>query len=367
MRVVYIAEKCNIHVERMANWFQARGHEVHVMTLHPDIPTFHPGVKVHLLEVSEPKYLPRRLKRLHLLKSRKVLRKIDPDLIHGHYITQAGFYTVFSGTTAPTVLLAWGSDLLVEARTSRIDRQFASISMHRASAVLADSTELLELAREMGASTKTSFEAQWGVDMHSFRPGLDTSEWLRKLDLEGSAPIVISTRNFHPVYDLATLVRAIPLVLEKHPDTRFLLKGTGPLRKSLEKQARELKVEKSVRFLGLVDYSQIPKLLNIANIYISTSTSDGTSIAMQEAMAVGLPVIVTDILPNRSWVTSGTNGLLFESGNHKPLASAIIKMLDDTPGAERMGANNRELMKERGDQEVCMGQIEELYLRLIGS
>ena len=127
------------------------------------------------------------------------------------------------------------------------------------------------------------------------------------------------------------------MVVKEEPHTRFLFAGDGPDRLSLEKEARDLKIESSVQFLGWVLHEEMADLLSKSDIYISTSLDDGTSVSLLEAMASGAFPIVTDIASNREWIVNGKNGFLVSIEDEKMLARRIIEAI-----------RNRELLREAG-------------------
>ncbi|GAI12440.1 unnamed protein product, partial [marine sediment metagenome] len=153
--------------------------------------------------------------------------------------------------------------------------------------------------------------------------------------------VVISTRNLKPVYDVETLIRAIPLVLQQIPEARFIVAGEGEQRAYLENLARGLGVLESVRFVGWIAHHELTKYLASADVYVSTSLSDGTSVSLLEALACELAPVVTDIPANRPWVHDGENGFLIPVREYEMLADGIIRLLED----EGLRAANRGMLR----------------------
>ena len=139
---------------------------------------------------------------------------------------------------------------------------------------------------------------------------------------------IISMRNFEPVYDLKTLVLAMPDILSKHPDVNFVLIGKGSQEKELKDLVKELKIESSVYFPGFISNPDLPQFLNNSDIYISTSLSDaGIAASTAEAMACGVPVVVTDTGENCEWIKNGETGYLVPPSDPLKLAEAIQNMI----------------------------------------
>ena len=174
---------------------------------------------------------------------------------------------------------------------------------------------------------------------------------------------IISTRNLHPVYNVGCLIDSLPLLLE-HMDVNAVICGEGPERDSLEGRVSELGLEDRVTFRGYLPPEALAGELRSADLYVSTSRSDSTSVSLLEAMACGLPPVVTDIPANREWIEEGENGLLVRPGDPALLAGACRRMLEDREmiaGARRF---NLDLVRERGLWSRNMEAVELAFTRL---
>jgi len=172
---------------------------------------------------------------------------------------------------------------------------------------------------------------------------------------------ILSNRNLLPIYNLSLLIRSTPLVLKEEPETRFLIAGNGLEREKLEKEAKELNVEKSVQFLGSVPHEEMPDLLTKADIYVSTSLYDGTSVSLLEAMASGVFPIVTDITSNREWIRDGENGFLVPVNDEQYLANKIIDAIRDKGLLEKACKENQSISEEKTLWPVCIEKIKGIY------
>jgi glycosyltransferase involved in cell wall biosynthesis len=134
--------------------------------------------------------------------------------------------------------------------------------------------------------------------------------------------------RFEPQKDHATLLRAIALA----PGVHLFLLGDGPLRRQLQELARELGVSDRVTFLGFRD--DVPQVLKACDVYVHSTTSDGFGIAACEAMAVGLPVIASDV-PGLAQVVHGA-GVLTPVGDHGSLAGELNALAASAEKRARM-------------------------------
>ena len=146
--------------------------------------------------------------------------------------------------------------------------------------------------------------------------------------------------NFHTYKGYKTLLHSIPSV--KQP-VLFLLMGDGPELISMKKLAQELKVDKSVRFLGQVNPNEF---LVDCDFAVHPSESEGSSNAILEELSFGLPVVAADIAPNRELITHGVNGYLAINKSPSDFANYINILLDDAKMLNTLGNQARKVATE---------------------
>jgi glycosyltransferase involved in cell wall biosynthesis len=144
----------------------------------------------------------------------------------------------------------------------------------------------------------------------------------------------------------------------------LLFVGDGPLRGDLERLAQSLGVAGRVRFLGV--RFDVPDLLRAADIFALTSVSEAASLTLLEAMASGLPVVVTRVGGNPEIVRDGVDGLLVPRGDDQAAAAAFLRLLDDPAAAARMGAAGRARVHKHYRLEQTIDAYLRLYLQLCG-
>jgi glycosyltransferase involved in cell wall biosynthesis len=203
------------------------------------------------------------------------------------------------------------------------------------------------------------------VDLGRFRPGTANSRSAGRaeLGLAQDASVVICVARFDPVKGVDVLLEAWPEVVSMNRRSTLLLAGDGPLRESLEQQARALGITESIRFLGY--RSDVESLLHTADICVVPSRSEGLSLAAVEAMASGLPVVASRVGGIPEVVEDGRTGLLVEAENPKALASAITRLLGDTPLRIRLAASAGRAAQAYDIEAYC-ARLEALYQRLAG-
>jgi glycosyltransferase involved in cell wall biosynthesis len=220
---------------------------------------------------------------------------------------------------------------------------------------------MVEAMVKLGAEDKRIKLIYFGTDTQKFKPQPKSRKLVESLELEESL-VVISTRSLELMYDVESLIRAIPLILEKVPRAKFIVAGNGKQKSYLIRLAEELAVWDSIRFTGLIPADKLPAYLNLAYVYVSTSLSDaGLAASTAEAMACGLPAVITDFGDNRKWVADEANGSLVPPQDPAALAAAVVNLLQDKSKRQRLGKANRKLIDERNNWHKEMGKMEKLY------
>jgi glycosyltransferase involved in cell wall biosynthesis len=202
------------------------------------------------------------------------------------------------------------------------------------------------------------------VDAETFRPACDAER--RRLraehDLPAHALVIIYTGRLAPEKSLHLLVDAFAIVYRHRAHAYLVLVGDGPMRAALEQQAIRLGCEDNTRFVGSVDPSEIPRWLQMADVFALVSLSEGFSCALIEAMSAGLACVVTDIPANQQLVESEKHGLLPPAGDVRATAAALMRLLDDRELRGRMGAEARRSVQDK----YAIEQVLERYEALLG-
>jgi len=163
--------------------------------------------------------------------------------------------------------------------------------------------------------------------------------------------------------DYGTLLRAFDELRRDHPGVSLVLVGDGPKRADLEAEARTLGLADRVVFLG--ERSDIPALLRGFDVFALSSSTEGISLTLLEAMATALPVVATRVGGNPEVVEEGATGLLVPARNPHELANALRRLLDDRNMAERMGVAGRLRVERRFSLTRMAREYESVYDRLL--
>jgi len=357
LRICYLANGQSVHVQKWVSFFSRNGYDV-------CLATFNETCLIEDIKVQNLRYFTKVAYPLRILEVRRTVKKMNPDILHAHYVSHYGIYGALTNIK-PFVISVWGSDIFIDPKKSNIKKYFVKYALKKANLITVDSISAMKAIEGFGVHIGKVKLIVHGVDLNVFRPIKDAEEFKERLHIPQDYQVVVSTRNLEPVYNVSTLIKAIPYVINKCPNTYFLIIGDGTLRHQLEKLACTLGVAKNVRFIGSVPNMEMPKFLGVSDIYVSTSLSDTRSVSLLEAMACGLPVVVTDLEGNRECVKEWVNGLLFPRGDFKALAERIICLLNDGDWRKKIGIANRRYVEEEGNYEKEMRKMEKLYKELI--
>jgi glycosyltransferase involved in cell wall biosynthesis len=178
---------------------------------------------------------------------------------------------------------------------------------------------------------------------------------------------VISTRSLDtPLYNIDVIVRAMARVRERVPSARLVVVGEGRYRPRLEALSARLGLGEAVRFPGYLSQEELRRELEGAELFVSVPSSDATSVALLQAMAVGCFPVVSDLPSQQELVDQGTQGFRVPVGDDAALADAIVRALDDAELRRAAFWRNRAFVEEYGVLETNMARMEAWYYRLAG-
>jgi L-malate glycosyltransferase len=155
-------------------------------------------------------------------------------------------------------------------------------------------------------------------------------------------------------------IRAMPRILERHPDAEFVIAGDGSCGDELLTLARELGVSERVRFLGHRD--DVAAVLDDADLFVLTSRSEAFPNSVMEAMASGLPVVATNVGGIPELVSDGETGRLVPSGDSEAVAVTLLDLMDNPDRAAALGRAARRTIEQNYSFDRMVKQFEALYL-----
>ena len=292
------------------------------------------------------------------------LRQYKVDLVHTH-----DFYTNVFGMAASTlagVTVRIASKRETTGVRSKAQEFIEKIALGRAGAIVVNSAAVRDYLINSGISAKKIEVIYNGLDLDRFSTLANQSAGpiqfgLPKGDDVGFVTMVANLR--HAVKNVPMLLRVAKRVIEKHPNTHFIIAGEGELESDLKKNAQELGVEKNVHFIGRC--TDIPALLSLSTVCVLTSTAEGFSNSILEYMAAAKPVVATNVGGAAEAVIDGETGYLVASDNDEEMASRLGMLLANTGKADDMGRVGRKVAEQRFSSEIQCAKVLGLYETLM--
>lgn len=393
MKICYLAPANSIHTTRWVNYFAQKGYEIHLVSFTHSLKELDPRVIVHLITSDETspdsktQMTPGRekssresirligrildrapvLARLMVLKKlfkvRRLIHEIKPDIVHAHYLTVYGLLGVLSNYH-PIYISIWGSDLWIESRG--LMEYISRYVVRKADGIHCDGQNVFDELIKYEKNPDKIAIIHYGTDIEKFQPLIQDKK--NKPSLGCSDCIaVISIRALEPIYDIATLINAIPEVVKNHPSARFFIAGKGSEEMNLKSLAESLGINGNVHFIGNIPNENLPSFFSESDIYVSTSLSDGgLAASTAEAMATELPVIITDFGDNSKWISDGINGYLIPLRSPETLAERIQYLISNPEKRLTIGRNARTLIAEDNNYYIEMEKVHTIYKKLAG-
>ncbi len=292
-----------------------------------------------------------------------MIRQVRPDLVHAGPLQTSAFLAAATGFE-PLVSMSWGSDLLRDADRNRWWRWATRYTLDHSAVLVGDCQAVQRKAMSFGFPGEKIVVFPWGVDLKRFSPG-PTPELRARLGWQ-EAFVLLSLRSWEPVYGVDVLVQAFIQAARHIPELRLLLLGTGSLAPRLRQALDQGGVMDRVYFGSQVSQADLPHYYQAADLYLSASHSDGSSVSLMEALACGLPVLVSDIPGNLEWVTDGREGWLFPDGNAGRMAELICQAAALRKDLSAMGRAGRARAEERADWDQNFQQLLLAYEMAVG-
>ena len=308
--VIYVSASAGIHDQRWVEALRACGFEVTVMAANAELRAS--------LEAFEP---------------------LSAPVLAGplNAVTK-----LLVGLSRPVIGLSWGYDLQQGHSQAVPLESLAWIS--ELDGLVVDSPATRDLAISLGLEAERIVLIPWGVDLEVFTPTGPVVSAAAHGFASGSR-VVLSLRTHDTLYRTSDVLEAFVRAALVDPALVLVMGGDGPLTPAHRARVAELGLESRVRFIGRVAESELPALLRGADLYGTTSETDGTSVTLLQAMACGVPVIASRNPGNATWVREGETGQLFDVGD----VDALTELLSSSSANPVMTAAALGLVRNEAD------------------
>jgi len=204
----------------------------------------------------------------------------------------------------------------------------------------------------------------WGANIDKYTPIEEKSQTYirRRLGWGDKNFVILSTRGWSDIYGVEELAKAFVAAAKQRPNIRLLMLGSGPLARKIHTVFQQGGVRELAHFPGQISQEKLVEYYQAADLYVSTSHSDGTSISLLEALSSGTPVLVTDVPGNKEWITNpGEAGWLFPDGDIDQLTQGIIHAYDHRRILPTMGLAARSIAIDRANWKINFPKLFDAY------
>ena len=268
----------------------------------------------------------------------------------------------------PILAMSWGYDLVQDAESSWWMKRITWYVLRNLAFFTSDANVSRDKAVAFGMNPEKTVIFPWGVDIEHFVPKKDERGKKKKPVKNRKSQIVnpksitlFCSRTWESIYGVDVLAKAFVKVANVNPDVDLILLGGGSQGVKIRQVLMNGGVMERVHFGGQVGQRDLPRWYHMADIYISPSHVDGTSVTLLEALASGLPCLVTDIPGNKDWVEEGVNGWLFRDGDVDDLAEKILHAIKSRRSFGKIGKAARKTAEEKADWRKNFGKLLDAY------
>lgn len=294
-------------------------------------------------------------------KLRALIKEVQPDIVHAMRIPYEGMLAAAALknlVTRPSFLISiWGNDFTLHAPSTPLMKMHTRRVMQAVDALHADVERDIQLAHDWGlGEEKLTLVApgSGGVRSEIFYPPVETV----------TEPVIINPRGVRPYVRNDSFFKAIPLVLAKRPNAKFLCSSMLGEAQA-QTWVRELGIENAVELMPPMPFAEMGNVFRRAQIVVSPSVHDGTPNSLIEAMACGCFPIAGDLDSIREWITHGQNGLLVDAGNPQSVADAILSGLEREDLRREAAGLNKTIISARGEYGANMKRVADFYESVI--
>lgn len=356
MKIVILSAANNVHTERWVNGLSEKGIEVFLISIHPCTITLNKNVKFFKLP-----YLKATGYIFSVFKLRKILLKIKPDLLNAHYATGYGLLAKLSNFH-PVMISVWGSDVYLFPKKSSFHKSLLIQNLKHADSIGSTSNCMKDELMKYIIHPKI-FITPFGINEQKFKP-------IKSLNSHNDKIVIGTVKSLKNVYGIDILIKAFAEVLAIYPERNNLkleIYGKGNQLKELEDLVEKLNLSKQVVFHGQINHDRVPEVLNTFDIYVALSRSESFGVAILEASACGIPVIVSNTAGLVEVVKENETGLIVPVEDIQSSKSAIMNLINNLSLRLELGKNGIKHVKDNYTWEQSLKIMIEAYVKTINN
>ena len=289
--------------------------------------------------------------------------RLQPCIIHVHFALCAWFQAVLVSRFHPLIVTTMGGDITFRPDFQWALREPTGYLLRQADVVTVKSDHMTSVVRALGVDAHNIRRITWGMDLQQFRPGLDTAQLRWRLGLAEDALVLFSARALEPRANVDVVVRAFAVAASDLPESAVLLvsefHAVSEYACEIRQLTLDLGVSERVRFVGSVEYDDMPLYLCMSKAVVSATSSDGMPQTVYQAMACCTRVILSDIPETRELVDAGCSAEVVGVRDVASLAAAMRRVCQGDRNASDL-ADDRALvvmLANRAEQDAKLAAI----------
>lgn len=314
------------------------------------------GIRVTLLKRNQKHY-----DYLYAFKLKKLITERNIDILHMHNGTF--FHGVQAGFLARTPVMVYTDHgrQLVESKIDVLMDRFSGFFVDK---IVAVSKELEKyLINEIMLPEHKTTTIINGINTEVFVPRKKPLDLMKEFSIAENHIVIGTVGRLAEVKDQSTLIDAFYLVQKSIPDINLIIVGDGPLRYELESKVEKLNLKDHVKITG--NRNDIPNMLNLFDVFVLSSLSEGTSVALLEAMAAGVSPVVTDVGGNPSIVDDNINGMVVKPKHVNQIAESLLTLLTDEKTRIKFGKAASGKIISKYSINHTLKQYSEIYMETL--
>ena len=291
-------------------------------------------------------------------KLSRIIKELRPDVVHAH-----DPHAVATASLALSFMTSGKCPVLIASRRVAFrlkGNAFSRWKYHQVNCFIAASSAIEQMLIEDGVDPRKVVTVHEGIDLHRIQAepaaNIHAEFWLPT-----HAPIVGAVAALTQEKGHKYLIDAAALVVREEPDARFIIFGEGDMRSTLERQIKDLHLDKHVLLPGF--RADILTFIKSVDIFVMSSLAEGLGTSLLDAMALGKPAVASHTGGIPEVVSDGATGLLVPPRDHRALANAISRLLKDKGLRERMGQAGLERVKRLFSADRMVEKTLDVYRR----
>lgn len=276
---------------------------------------------------------------LFMLRLYRIILAVQPDLVHVHSRRGADIWGAAAAWCARTPAII----------TRRVDNPenpiIVSLKYRSYRRIVAISEGIRQVMLSEGIPGKKIVCIPSAVDTERFSTSCDREWFLHEFGLKPTHQAIGMIAQFIPRKGHRFLIDAVPGILARCPEARFLLFGRGPLEKDLRQKCSRKSLDSQIIFAGFRD--DMERILPCLDIVVHPATLEGLGVSLLQAAASGVPIVATGVGGIPEIVGNGANGYLIDSGDIQAIINRVTDLLADPTKSKRFGAISRSKVTSR--------------------